>query len=71
MLMQINISMANAAFEDEEEVPRILRRVADTCSFRHREPWAEPLPLFDSNGNRVGEVAVIRLPTERTDGLDD
>ena len=48
---RITIETVNAAFEDIGELPRILRKVADTL-----EDGDIPQRLLDINGNVVGIV---------------
>ena len=59
MQLIITIDMDNAAFEPEYqcEVVRILRKYANALE---RDEWAgdSDRPLFDINGNRVGEAVL-------------
>ncbi len=55
----LTVDMDNAAFEDDSagELGRILQHAANKTSAMASEPgWS--LVLFDSNGNRVGELRI-------------
>ena len=57
-MITITINTENAAFEGENygpEVARILRELANILTADLLPNYA-PLPLYDSNGNRVGKV---------------
>ena len=55
MKLSININMDNAAFEDGDELSRILRTVALTLE-DHNEPDHET--IRDINGNTVGKWVI-------------
>lgn len=50
--INIEINTGNAAFEDERELPRVLRELA--IKF---ELGSEPKILKDLNGNKVGTIS--------------
>lgn len=54
-IFKLYVELDNAAFEDNGELPRILRETADKID-RLRE---YPLSLRDVNGNTVGKADVI------------
>lgn len=51
MKLKININLDNAAFEDEGEISRILRQLADKISYDGRIDGGK---IMDVNGNSVG-----------------
>jgi len=51
MNLKININLDNAAFEDEGEISRILRKLADKISYDGRIDGGK---IMDVNGNSVG-----------------
>ena len=53
MRFLLSLSMDNAAFEDGEELPTILRSVAEAI-----ERGSKFIMINDSNGNRVGTAAI-------------
>lgn len=60
MTVNIRIDIDNAAFEDPEEISRILEVASDKATL-----WLEKFPfpgheavLVDTNGNSVGTVAL-------------
>lgn len=53
----VNIELENAAFDDAQELPRILRELAGQIA-RIGELEPGTWPLRDINGNRVGEAKV-------------
>lgn len=62
MRLRIEIDLEGAAFEHAEaEVARLLRGVADAdlgVVLNGRGQWSRV--LFDANGNRCGEVTLLR-----------
>jgi hypothetical protein len=52
---KMTVNMDNAAFEDNNELVRILRLVADKVEKLKTYPFT----LFDVNDNRVGSADVI------------
>jgi hypothetical protein len=55
MKLTLTITCDNAAFEDDGEVSRILRRAADFLQVTQ-----EGFSLVDINGNTVGKVVIER-----------
>jgi len=53
MRIEVTLTADNAAFEDDAEVPRILRWLADRITGAHPKV-GDGCSLFDANGNRVG-----------------
>ena len=54
MRLTITMDLDNAAFEDGEEVSRILRDLAaDLEGFASTDGDCGPYPLMDLNGNKV------------------
>ena len=51
MNLKININLDNAAFEDEGEISRILRKLADKISY---DGSIDSGKIIDINGNSVG-----------------
>ena len=52
----ITINMDNAAFVNEDELPRILNKLAkdiSDCKVGNK------YPLYDSNGNSVGNIVYV------------
>lgn len=72
MEFALTIDTDNAAFDDSInlEIARILHNVADTLNadadMKITRRTADPIPLFDLNGNRIGQVIWTHLP--RTEG---
>lgn len=62
MKVTITINCDNAAFGDYDtngcEVARILQQAASGVDGTDLVPMASDFTLFDSNGNRVGEMKV-------------
>jgi hypothetical protein len=56
-IINITINTDNAAFEDGDELPRILRRLADTIGHEDLTTF-DGWSLRDVNGNKVGTVRV-------------
>ena len=56
MRAEITINMDNAAFDDDGELARILRRLADDLGTQKR---ALIMNLRDINGNRVGTFEIV------------
>jgi len=56
MRFELKINMNNAAFDDSQELPRILRKVAKQIS---EGPEYEIWTLLDVNGNTVGNARYI------------
>jgi len=54
-IFKMHVQMDNEAFEDNNELVRILRDVADKVEKLKSYPFA----LFDVNGNKVGTADVI------------
>lgn len=54
-MFKMQVDMSNAAFEDNNELSRILREVADKVENLR----AMPFLLRDANGNEVGTADVI------------
>lgn len=52
----LNLSTDNAAFEDDSEIPRILRKIADDIDAG--KDIAMFQTIFDVNGNDVGRYAL-------------
>lgn len=55
--MKVNIKTENAAFTDNKgrECARILRELADRLLERGYPERAQRIPLYDINGNKVGD----------------
>jgi len=57
----IAIEMENAIFDDDQdaqyEVARILKELAERII---RDGLSDAIGLFDQNGNRVGQMSVVR-----------
>ena len=51
MRLTVTINCENEAFEDEQELGRLLRRIADKLDRGYGGG-----SIMDSNGNRVGEA---------------
>lgn len=49
----MQLKLDNAAFDDPEELPRILRYVAGAVRVEADE-YGKTAPIFDANGNNVG-----------------
>ena len=61
MLLTITICVDNAAFDEpSEEVERILVGVAKYVEASGVDMHFFPMPLKDINGNRVGQVELIK-----------
>uniref|UniRef100_A0A6M3JJG0 Uncharacterized protein n=1 Tax=viral metagenome TaxID=1070528 RepID=A0A6M3JJG0_9ZZZZ len=56
MKAEITIRMDNAAFDDDGELARIIRRLADDLGTSKR---AEMMTLRDINGNMVGTFEIV------------
>jgi hypothetical protein len=55
----IKVTMDNAAFEDYDELPSILRGLAQRLA---GDRGLKELPLYDTNGNKVGEMKITGRP---------
>ena len=53
--LRLVVHCDSAAFDDDEEVPRILRYFANYCE---RGLENTDVPVFDINGNKVGTFKV-------------
>ncbi len=53
----VNLSTDNAAFEDDSELPRILRKIAADIEADPTRAWYFQT-IFDVNGNDVGRYAL-------------
>ncbi len=53
---QIHISTDNAAFEDDSEIPRILRKIADDIDNGRDISMFQT--ILDANGNNVGRYGL-------------
>ena len=51
--------MDNAAFEDDGELPRILRKLSDRMESNSQEPGDE-FYLSDINGNHIGDAKITK-----------
>lgn len=60
MKFRVDINLDNVAFEDAEELPRIIDKIA-----RQVRQGQTGMGIIDSNGNRVGQWVV------EGDDLDD
>lgn len=60
MKFRVDINLDNASFEDAEELPRIIDKIA-----RQVRQGQTGMGIIDSNGNRVGQWVV------EGDDLDD
>ena len=59
MTVTIKIKCDNAAFESSEELPRILKELANKISSQGISPYLyRPESLLDINGNVVGKFTV-------------
>lgn len=58
MFVRIEFSMDNAAFEDSEEVSRVLEMAAKKISTMAECSGSTMEALMDTNGNTVGNVVV-------------
>lgn len=58
MKISININVDNAAFDDPEELSRVLQEAVGIIEHKGYET-PNRFALFDSNGNRTGEISII------------
>jgi len=55
---RMHVRLDNAAFDDSDELPRLLRRVAGVVTAKGAEP-CHAQQLLDINGNVVGQWKII------------
>ena len=59
-MIRIEIETENAAFSDNDaEVSRILRNLAQRIETRGLPTQDHPYPFHDSNGNSVGQAVLV------------
>lgn len=58
MKATISVSMDNAAFEDAQELPRILKDLAERLEQRGSFESGDSESVRDSNGNNVGMLKI-------------
>lgn len=54
MKFKCNLSMDNAAFDDPDELARVLRRIADEVTTGVGRQSVGEYPVRDINGNSIG-----------------
>ena len=57
MRLEVNIKLDNAAFENDSELPELLRELA--TRFQYGFMKGDNYPIMDSNGNKVGLAKII------------
>lgn len=58
MKLKLEIDCDNAAFEDENEIMSILRKVVQTANRYRQDHWHERKLIHDAEGNTLGFFVV-------------